>query len=95
VFVLVHDALEDTESIALKSLPVKNIALIFVATFLLVFVLFTMVEPELNCPDTGRGVAGCRFNAMTGDMILGILIAGVLFLFDMLILYMTLSEYFM
>jgi len=90
----VHDAVEETENLVLKSLPIKKISAIFLVTFFLVFVIFTMVEPNFQCPPDG-GVSGCRFLDISGNFILGLLIAGVLFLFDMLILYMTLSEYFM
>lgn len=88
-----HDAVEDTEDVVFKGLPIKNISIIFIATFLLVFVIFTMVEPSLHCPE--GDIKACRFLDISGTFILGIMISGVLFLFDMLMLYMTLSEYFM
>jgi len=89
----VHDAVEETEDLVLKGLPVKKIAMIFFVTFLLVFVIFTMVEPTLHCP--GGDINACRFTDVSSSLILGIMISGVLFLFDMLMLYMTLSEYLM
>ena len=93
VLFLVHDAVEDTEAVVFKGLPIKNISIIFIATFLLVFVIFTMIEPNLHCPE--GDIKDCKFLDISGTFILGIMISGVLFLFDMLMLYMTLSEYFM
>jgi hypothetical protein len=93
VLFLAHDAVQETEDLVLKSLPVKKISLIFLVTFLLVFVIFTMVEPNFQCPE--GNLQECRFLDISGNFVLGILISGVLFLFDMLMLYMTLSEYFM
>lgn len=89
---MTDDASEETEEITLKSLPLKSIIIIFIVTFLLVFILFTMVEPYFDCPSIG---GGCRLTEVTGNFVIGLMISGVLFLFDMLLLYMTLSEYFM
>ena len=52
-----------------------------------------MVEPAFYCPDIEGG--NCRFLNITGEFILGLAVAGILFLFDMVLLYMTLSDYFM
>ena len=87
----------ETVEESLGKLPKRNIVIIFFVTFGLVFVLFTMVEPSLACTD-GTGslfTTGCKSISIKGDFFLGIMIAGVLFLFDMIFTYMTLSEYFM
>ncbi|MBN1897111.1 MAG: hypothetical protein JW789_05345 [Candidatus Aenigmarchaeota archaeon] len=87
----------ETLTEGLEKLPTRNVVIIFSATFFLVYVLFTMVEPSLACTD-GTGslfTTGCSTLTITGDFILGVMISGVIFLFDMIIVYMTLSEYFM
>lgn len=87
----------ETVEESLGKLPMRNIVIIFIMTFGLVFVMFTMVEPSLACTD-GTGslfTTGCKSISITGNFFLGIMIAGVLFLLDMLFTYMTLSEYFM
>ncbi|MCD6496593.1 MAG: hypothetical protein J7K54_04950 [Candidatus Aenigmarchaeota archaeon] len=76
-------------------IPYKNVGLVFFVTFILVFVLFTMVEPKFHCYDSYGNDIPCRTFSIGGDFILGLLISGVLFLFDMLLVYMTLSEYLM
>lgn len=76
-------------------IPYKNVGLLFLVTFFLVFVIFTMVEPKFHCWDSAGNDIPCRSFSIGGDFILGIMISGVLFLFDMLLVYMTLSEYFM
>ncbi|UCD02882.1 MAG: hypothetical protein JSV63_03825 [Candidatus Aenigmatarchaeota archaeon] len=91
---MVEEAVDASEEIFISALPIKNIVLIFIVTFLLVFILFTMVEPYFHCHEMIDGTQ-CRLLDITGEFIFGIAIAGVLFLFDMILLYMTLSDYFM
>lgn len=88
---------EERETASLISqMPVKNIIFIFIVTFLLVFIVFSVIEPNIYCDDSPDSLLkGCRLHAITGDFILAILFSGLLFLFDMLLLYMTLSEYLM
>lgn len=70
-------------------LPWKGMIPIFITTFLLVFVIFTMVEPSFSCSEaTGE----CSLVSSPGDFILGIAISGVLFLIDMGLVYMILSD---
>lgn len=91
---MVHDAVDETEDVVFKDLPLKETGVIFIVTFVLVFVVFTMVEPFFHCSGTG-GAGGCQLAGMMGTFILGLMISGALFLLDMTLLYMILSEYLM
>jgi hypothetical protein len=80
----------------LKNLPVKNLVPIFIVTFLMIFVIFVMVEPNMYCEDDGVSLfPKCTIVDSGGTFILGLLIAGVLFLLDMALLYMTLCDLMM
>jgi hypothetical protein len=74
----------------MKNLPLKNLAPIFIVSFFLIFVVLFMVEPAFYCDETGA----CTL-ADSGSFIMGTLAAGVLFLLDMGLLYMTLMDFIM
>ena len=77
-------------------LPVKNLIPIFIVTFIMIFVIFVLVEPSMYCEETGDSpFPSCNVVEGDGNFILGILIAGVLFLIDMALLYMTLGDFFL
>ena len=88
---------EETVVDGFGQMPIRNVIIIFIATFLMIFVVFMMIEPSLVC-DSGEGslfTTGCESVTFTQEFFFGIAIAGILFIFDMIIVYMTLSEYFM
>lgn len=70
----------------------KGLISVFLATFALVFVLFTMVEPYITCEDTGNIIPACRAYTLSGDFILGVAIVMMLFLVDMALVYLLISE---
>ncbi|MFH0956800.1 MAG: hypothetical protein V1813_02985, partial [Candidatus Aenigmatarchaeota archaeon] len=59
-------------------------------SFFLVFVLLFMIEPALYCDEGGK----CAL-VDAGSFIMGVLVAGGLFLLDMGLLYMTLVDFFL
>jgi hypothetical protein len=71
----------------IANLPLKNLIPIFIVSFLLIFVVLFMVEPAFYCDGNGA----CSL-ADAGGFIMGILAAGILFLLDMGLLYMTLMD---
>jgi hypothetical protein len=75
------------------SLLTKGLISIFITTFFLVFILLFMVEPNLICEEVeGSAFPECRVSSYSGDFILGVAIAGVLFLLDMGLVYIILSD---
>lgn len=78
----------------IENLPLKSLVPVFITTFFLVFFLFTMVEPNLICTETGDSIMPeCRVKSFSGDFILGLLIVGILFLLDMSLVYLMLGDY--
>jgi hypothetical protein len=78
----------------LESLPLKSLIPIFAVSFLMVFTILFMMEPAMYCGEDVEGPTGCMVTDFN-SFITGLLAAGVLFLIDMGLLYMTLGDLFM
>ena len=77
----------------MASLLVKGLVAIFFATFFLVFVVLTMIEPYLFCEGSDDVIIPeCRVIDFSSEFILGMMIAGVLFLLDMGLVYLIIAE---
>lgn len=71
----------------------KEIIGIFAATFLLVFIVLTMVEPNMTCKDTENSLfPECKVQNIGGDFILGLAISAVLLLLDLGLVYILISD---
>ena len=80
----------------MDSFIVKNLSAIFFVTFFLVFILLLMVQPYIECSDDVNAIIPkCRIFTFNGELILGILLAGALFLIDLGIVYLLLSDLWM
>lgn len=77
----------------MQELPIKKLIPIFIVTFLLVFVVFFMVEPYFICEDNLDAIIPeCTISIINAEFITGIMIVGVLFLLDMALVYMILGD---
>ncbi len=77
----------------IENIPVKKLLPIFIVTFLMIIVVFTVIEPVMYCEETESYIPECSLvHGGEGNFIMGVLIAGALFLLDMMLLYMTLGE---
>jgi len=80
----------------MDSFVVKNLSAIFLVTFFLVFILLLMVQPYIDCTeDLNAIIPECRIFTFTGELMLGLLLAGALFLIDLGIVYLLLSDLWM
>ncbi|MBN2331015.1 MAG: hypothetical protein JXC85_04305 [Candidatus Aenigmarchaeota archaeon] len=74
-----------------------GILFIFIATFFLVFIFFTMVEFNLECAEDGGDsfMPKCRIvEGRGGDFVIGVMLVGVLGMIDMGVVYKVLIDYF-
>ncbi len=75
-----------------------GIVFIFIATFFLVFIFFTMVEFNLECAEDGGDslIPKCKIiEGRGGDFVIGILIVGILTLVDVGVVYNILIDFFL
>jgi len=71
----------------------KGLVAIFFVTFFIVFLLFTKVEPHFICKDSpGSLIPSCTLSQIGGDFIIYLIIVGMLFLFDMILVYYLLWD---
>jgi len=74
----------------------RGLLAIFIVTFILVFTLFFMIEPNLYCVnEIDDPIPQCRVMAISGDFILGLVVVAIMFLLDMAFVYMLLADYLM
>jgi len=77
----------------MENIPLMKMLPIFAVTFLMILVVFIFIEPSMYCEETDSYIPECALvHGGEGNFIMGVLIAGALFLLDMLLLYMTLGE---
>lgn len=74
-----------------------GVVFIFIATFFLVFIFFTMVEFNLICDgDDGESIIPeCTvIEGRGGDFVVGIMLVGVLSMIDVGVVYKVLIDFF-
>jgi hypothetical protein len=74
-----------------------GVAGIFILTFLLIFIFFTMVEYNLTCADLQEDtiIPECQITAgRGGDFVLGVLLVGLVMMGDMALIYKILIDFF-
>jgi hypothetical protein len=74
-----------------------GVGAIFVVTFLLIFVFFTMVEFNLTCKEDHGDSFIPRCQIITGkggDFVFGVLLVGLLMMADMALIYKILIDFF-
>jgi hypothetical protein len=74
-----------------------GLVFIFIATFLLVFIFFTMVEFNLVCSeDSGDSfVPKCKIaEGRGGDFVIGVMLVGIFTMIDVGVVYKVLIDFF-
>ena len=75
----------------MQNISYSNLGAIFMVTFLLVFFILVMVEPNITCANSGSS-GGCHL-VDSGGFFLGVLASAMLFMGDMALVYKMLSDF--